>query len=178
MKIILTSIIIAISCAFASAQEANEAALIDFLKKHVPEVHESILQLRKDDPVDYREALKEVADARAEYRKVVSYNDRAAVAYLRMFELDFFAIGVSDQFVRSENREERKQLKEELTDLIDESFAYWVIYERARLDQLEKQLQKARQNFEKEAADKPGVVEQDVEQIIEDSREYLREKGS
>ncbi|MEM7014974.1 MAG: hypothetical protein AAF585_26235, partial [Verrucomicrobiota bacterium] len=36
------------------------------------------------------------------------------------------------------------------------------------------QLQKARLNFEKEAADKPGVVEQDVDQIIEDSREFLR----
>ena len=155
---------------------ADEAEFLGFLKMHVPEVHEVVIELRKSDPVDYQEALREAEAAQANFERVRKYSAEGAAAFLEMFRLDFFAVGIADEIVLSDDPDEKTRLKTELTKMIGESFDQWEIYERARIEQLERALKQTREQFEEEAESKAEIVEQDVEQLLKESRQYQREK--
>ncbi|MFT5470149.1 MAG: hypothetical protein ACI8UO_005273 [Verrucomicrobiales bacterium] len=161
----------------ASAQEADESELLSFLRTNTKEVYDSVVMLRETDPADYQEALIEAAEAMASYENVRQHSKKGAAAYLKMFEIDYFAIGVADELVLSKDEKEQAELKAELTGMIERSFDQWVIYERARIEQLERAIKAAREKFDEEAATKESVVKQDMEQLLESTRAYQREKN-
>lgn len=155
---------------------ATEAEVFDFLKKHAPEVYKEMVRLKKEEPKAYKVTWPETHDARQEYLRVRDYNPEAAEAYLKMFRIDFDVVGYSDELVQATDAEKVKQLREKIKEQIGKSFDQWVIYERARLAQLQTQLDKTKQNFEKDAANKAKVVEHDTEVLIQQSRRYYRKK--
>lgn len=155
---------------------ANEAELLAFLEQHLPEVHEVVIELRETDPYDFKEALREAEDAKASFERVRKYSAVGAAAFLEMFRIDFFAVGIADEIVLSDDPDEKARLKTQLTKMIDDSFDHWVVYERARIEQLERVLKQTRERFEEEAGSKAEIIEQDVEQLLRESRQYQRDK--
>lgn len=179
MKLLVSIPIFLLSMfAIAGAQNGDERDLLQFLKKNAPAVHESVLKLRDSAPADYQEALKESEEARMNYERVRRFSQEGAAACLEMFRIDYFAIGVADEIVLSKDPAERARLKADLTRMIEDSFDQWVIYERARIEQLERAIQQSRKKFEEEAGAKADVVAHDVEQLLEASREHRMGKGS
>jgi hypothetical protein len=176
MKLIL--LILALVPALLRAQVTDADALA-FLQKHAPEIHRQVAPLAKSDPQDFRSALDDAKAAAAEHAKFVAAGDTAAAAAsLKMYALDFDAIGLADDIVQSKDDAETKQLTAKLREVIAASYEQWAIVEQARIRRMEAELAKLKTELQAALADKNGVVEKDTAALIEECREYQRKKNA
>jgi hypothetical protein len=174
MKFIL--LIFALMSAPLRAQVTDAGALA-FLQKHAPEIHRQVAPLEKSDPQDFRSAIDDAKQAATEHAKFVAAGDTAAAAAsLKMYALDFAAIGLADDIVQSKDDEETKQLTAKLREVISASCEQWAIVEQARIRRMEGELAKLKTELQAALADKNGVVEKDTAALIEECREYQRKK--
>ena len=169
-------ILLAFLALLPAVAQANDAEVLRFLKRHVPEIHKACLHLRDTDKLDYENALEGAAEAKVEFERVVKFSKTGADHYLKMYRFDFDIIGKSDEWVLSDDAVEKKRLEADLRQLIGKSFDHWVAYERAKLEKLESDLAEARRDFESAAGSKKKVVEADLQSILEDSSAYQKEK--
>lgn len=177
MKHILTALAMLALSLLPAAAQSTDAEALAFLKKHAPKVHAQIVVLEKAEPADYRDALADARKAAAEFAKLETARDAAATAaYLKMYELDFEAIGVADDIVASTDAAETERLTKRLRGLLDASFEQWAIVEQARIARLEKELAALKQEHATAVANRAKVVDGDTAKLIEESRAFQKSK--
>jgi hypothetical protein len=93
-----------------------------------------------------------------------------------MYRIDFAAISLSDQILRTSDADEKQKLTVRLRQLIAESFDQWIIVEQARIRRLEKELAGLKVDFQTALTDREKVIERDTLKLIEESRAYQAEK--
>lgn len=156
----------------------TDADALSFLKQHAPGIHATLTELQATDAADYRDALNDVRKAAEEYAKIEAAGDTvAAAAYLKMYAIDFSAITVSDEILRSKDDAERRQLTARLRQLIAESFDQWAIVEQARIRRLEEDLAALKDDLHSALRDREKVIDSDTAQLIEESRAYQADKA-
>jgi hypothetical protein len=167
MKIILL-ILFALPLSL-SAQNSDDEALT-FLKNNCPEIHAKITSLKGD---DYATAIADARVAAVDFVRLKEAGDNAvANAYLKMYEIDFEAIGVADEIAASKDEKETERLKEKLSKLIAASFDKWAVVEQARVARLEKELGKLKLELQTAVREREKVIAADTAQLIEEARKY------
>ncbi len=174
MKLLTTLAALALLLAPALAQDADMAA-IAFLQKHAPKIHADIAALKTTAPADYRSALDDAAKAAADYAKLAD-DPKAASAFLKMYALDFEAVGIADAIVASNDAAQTERLTKQLRGLIDASFEQWAIVEQARIARLEKELAVLKTEHAAAVASRAKVVDTDAAKLIEESRAFQKSK--
>ncbi|MEM8956073.1 MAG: hypothetical protein AAGD22_18105 [Verrucomicrobiota bacterium] len=153
----------------------DKLAPMSFLEKEAPELLEDFRWLKKNDPSGYRSSLEDATVAAHEYSHLLKIGEKkTASAYLKMYKIDFEAIGIADEIVTSTDEGERKQLKSSLRKLVAASYEQWVIVERARITRLEQEVARLRKDFESTIQDKAAVIDADVQSLIQESRDFRK----
>ena len=99
----------------SAAAQSIHADALTFLKKHAPEIHAEISALKNGEPADYRSALDDARKAAAEHAKLIATGDtKAAAACVKMYAIDFEAVGISDEIVASKDDAEKARLTTKL----------------------------------------------------------------
>ena len=107
-----------LSIGIVSAVDKDETEVLEFLKLNVPDVHQEMVRLKREEPAVYEETYEEVAAAKREYLRVKIFNPEAADAYLKMFQIDFNVVAVSDEIAKSSNAAEIAKLREKVKEEI------------------------------------------------------------
>ena len=174
MKPLLTLLIA--SFAISLFAESDDAALA-FLKQHAGDIYTKITSLRDRDPDDYRDAMDDAQKAAADYAKIEATGDTAvAVAYVKMYHLDFQAITLSDQIIATTDKVEQQRLTQQLRELISQSFEQWIIVEQARVKRLEGELADVKAKLDHTLHDRAKAVDEDTAKLIEETRAYQAKK--
>ena len=161
-----------------AAAQSTDAEALTFLKAHAPKIHAEISALKNSEPADYRSALADARKTAAEHAKLTVAGDaKAAAACLKMYEIDFEAIGIADEIVASKDTAETERLTKQLRGLIDASFAQWAIVEQARARRLEKELTSLKNELAAAMANRTKVVDGDTTKLIEECRAFQRTKA-
>lgn len=159
------------------AAQSTDADALAFLKKHAPEIHAEISTLKNSEPADYRSALDDARKAAAEHAKLIAAGDaKAAAACVKMYAIDFEAIGVADEIIASKDDAEKARLTTKLRGLIDASFEQWAVVEQARIQRLDRELAALKTDYQQAITDRTKVVERDTAQLIEESRAFQKSK--
>ena len=160
-----------------AAAQSTDAEALAFLKKHAPKIHAEISALEKSGPADYRSALDDARKAAADYAKLETAGDaKAAAAYLKMYAIDFEAIGIADEIVARKDAAESERMTKKLRGVIDASFEQWAIVEQARIQRLDKELAALKGDYQQAVADRAKVIERDTAKLIEESRAFQKAK--
>jgi hypothetical protein len=173
----LLPLIAALSLLLPAAGQSTDSEALAFLKTHAPKIHAEISALKDSEPSDYRSALDDAQEAAADHAKLAAAGDtKAAVACLKMYEIDYEAIAIADKIVATKAPIESEQLTKQLRGLIDASFAQWAIVEQARVERLEKQLAALKTELTDALANRAKVVEGDTAKLIEECRTFQNTK--
>lgn len=160
-----------------AAAQSTDADTVAFLKTHAPEIHAEISALKNSEPADYRSALDDARKAAAEHAKLIAAGDtKAAAACVKMYAIDFEAIGIADEIIASKDEAEKARLTTKLRGLIDASFEQWAIVEQARIQRLDKELAALKGDYQQAVADRAKVIERDTAKLIEESRAFQKAK--
>ena len=161
----------------AATPDDQDAASLEFLRKNAPAIHTIILSLKDGEPEDYRSAMSDAAEAAADHAALSAAGDsKAAEARLRMYVIDFDAIGVADEIAACKDEAKLPELKTKLRALIDASFAQWAIVEDARIRRMEKELAALKTAYADAVNRRAEVVESDAATLIEECREFQKNK--
>ncbi len=175
MKILVIFLLLSLTAFPCPAQ--SEAEALAFVKQHHPAIHQKILTLKTTAPEDYQNALDDAIKATTDHQKILASGDAAAAtAFLKMYDIDFAAIALSDQYLAAQTDPERTALKQQLQTKIAESFDQWLIVERSRVQRLEAELAKAKASVEEAARHREKVIAEDTEALLEESRTYQKSK--
>lgn len=157
---------------FQLIAQSSDSEALTFLKTNRPEIHAAIIELKVTDPTDYRNALDHACIATADHARIVATGDTsAAAAYLKMYQIDFDAIGVADELAQTTDEAKKETLTQELRVLIDASFSQWALVEQARIKRLEKELAMLKVDLQKKISDRKNVVESDAQLLIREAKE-------
>ena len=164
MKVLFALLLILPAQLFAKDSDADT---LTFLKTHCPEIHAEIVLLAEADPDDYRSAMDDATGATATYAAFVAAEDTpTARASLKMYEIDFEAIGIADELTLTTDKAKKESLTKQLRLLIDASFSQWAIVEQARLRRLENEISELKAELEKTISDRKNVIESDLQVLI------------
>ena len=167
MKIILL-ILLALPLSLFAQNSDDEA--LTFLKKNCPKIHTEITSLKGD---VYVRAIAGAQAAAADFARLKEAGDSSvADAYLKMYEIDFEAIGVADEIAASTDEKETERLQEKLGKLIAASFDKWAVVEQARIARMERDLDKLKTELRTAVRERDKVIAGDTAQIIEAARKY------
>ena len=177
MKTLFYYFAVLLACGPLRAADMPDAEALAFLKANAPQIHTQIAPLEKADPQDFRSAIDEAKEAAAEHGKFTASGDTAAAAaYLKMYAIDFEAIGVADDIVLATDEAEKARLTAKLRTLIAASFEQWAIVEQARVRRVEAELTKLKAELQQALADKDKVIEKDTAALIEECRAFQKSK--
>lgn len=175
----LYTLLAALLLLLPAAAQSTDAEALAFLQKHAPSIHAEITALKDTEPADYRDALDDACKAAAEFAKLEAAGDtRVTAAYLKMYELDFAAIGLADEIAACSDKTQITALTKKLHGLIDASFEQWAIVEAARIARLEKELAALKAEHADAIANRTRVVERDAASLIEESRAFQKSKAA
>lgn len=157
--------------------EPGDAEALTFLKKHAPEILTEITKLKATAAADYRSALDDARKAAADYGKLEAAGDTAAAAaYVKMYAIDFDAIGVADDIVASKDEAEKTRLTQKLRELIAASFDQWTKVEQARVRRIEKELAGLKSDLQTALREREKVIESDTARLIGESKSHQAAK--
>jgi hypothetical protein len=178
MKTILCLFTLLVLPFMPATAQSTDAEALAFLKTHAPKIFAEISALKDVEPADYRSALDDARKAAADCTKFTAAGDtNAAAAGVKMYEIDFAAIGVADEIVASKDDAEKQRLTDKLHGLIDASFEQWVIVEQARIRRLDKELAALKSEVTNAITNRAKVVAADTAQLIEESRTFRKNKN-
>ncbi len=176
MKTLITFLLCMVIQTIAQA-ETTEADALAFLKKHAPDIHAKLTALKSADAADYANALEDAIQATEEHAKIEASGDtEAAAAHVKMYRIDFAAIALSDQILRTKDESEKQVLTTQLRQLISDSFDQWTIVEQARIRRIEKELNNLKTDLQKAITDRDKVIDSDTQKLIEESKAYQATK--
>lgn len=156
---------------------ASDDDTLRFLEKNAPEIHRDILALKSTQPEDYRSSLDEAAQAASEHAKLVAdHETAAAAACIKMYIIDFAAIGLGDDIAASTDKAELSQLTIKLRQLIAASFVHWEEVEAARLRRLEKNLAAIKNDYQEAVKNRDKVIDSDTAELIKECQERKNRK--
>lgn len=159
------------------AGDTTDAAALAFLATHAPQIHAQVAPLEKSAPEDFRSAIDDAKEAAAEHAKLTTSGDTAtAAAYLKMYAIDFDAIGVADEIVLTTDEAEKAKLTAKLRTLIAASFEQWTIVEQARVRRVEAELARLKAELQQAVSDKEKVIDKDTAALIGESRAFHQSK--
>ena len=179
MKTLIHCLALLIICGPLCAADMTDADALAFLKTHAPEIHAQVAPLEMSAPQDFRSAIDDAKEAAAEHAKLTTSGDTAtSTAYLKMYAIDFDAIGIADDIVLATDEAEKAKLTAKLRTLITASIEQWAIVEQARVRRVEAELAKLKTELQQALADKGKVIEKDTATLIEECREYQAKKAA
>jgi hypothetical protein len=171
-------LLLTLHAAFLHA-ELTDAETLTFLQKQTPELYQKVAPLEKSDPEDFRSAMDDAKKAATDHAALIAAGDTTtAAAYLKMYALDFQAITLADKIVLATDEAEKEKLTVKLKSIIAASVEQWTIVEQARIRRLEAELAKLKSEFEAAITDKSKVIEKDTASLIEECRDYQKQKLS
>jgi hypothetical protein len=146
--------------------EEREAAALFFVKKHVPEVLPLLEQLKKSNPAQYEQEIREVFQV-TEMLAELQDDPRRHDLELKVWKTENKAYALVAR-LSTPNEEERKKIEAELHDLARELVELDVQVLELKADQLDKELgevkdelAKAREQTDKQAKTRyEGLVDQ------------------
>jgi hypothetical protein len=175
MKTILCLFTLLVLTLLPAPAQGTDAEALAFLKTHTPKIFAALAALKDAEPDDYRSALDDARKAAADHAKFSAAGDtNAAAAAVKMYEIDFAAIGVADGIVASKNDTEKQRLTNKLRGLIDASFEQWIIVEQARIQRLDQELAALKSEVANAITNRAKVVSADTAQLIEESRTFRK----
>ena len=177
MKLVISLVLLFL---FAPYTRSDETAPFDQIMKRVqnlaPEIHEELQLLKESEPTVFADEIERLRGAIAERDRVAKFSKQGAEAYWQMYRIDFEAVWYSDEIAASKDPQKTGELKRELKKQIAKSFDQWAIYEKAKLEKVKKDLEAAEAELAQHLANKNGIVEEDTEALIQESRDYLQKK--
>lgn len=177
MKTLIHCLALMFVCGPLRAADMPDAEALAFLKTHAPQIHAQVAPLEMSAPQDFRSAIDDAKKAAAEYEKLTTSGDTAtAAAHLKMYLMDFEAIGIADDIVLTADATEKTKLTAKLRTLIAASFEQWAIVEQARVRRVEAELTKLKAELQQTLADKDKVIEKDTAALIEECRAFQKSK--
>ena len=149
-------------------------SLLDFARANFPEVHERLVQTRRDDPQAFREKLGKVGPPMLSLMKLARDNPREAEQLIRIQKLEMAIQDHRQRYRAAQSDEERNIIRAEGRRLMEEKFDARQQRARAEIDRLRQRLDEQNRHYAEQQQRRERSIDEEFIRMFEPPRPAAR----
>ncbi len=144
--------------------DEQEAELLEFFQEHMANRYEVFVKLAEDNPRLYRFIM---ARMWAWYQQWKDMSPEAQEASIAEHDLRMEAFMVLRQWRKEKDPEEKKRLKAQLRETLEQHFDAEQRLQEVQLAELEQRIEQVRQEIQQRAEDRDSIVTEHMERMLQ-----------
>ncbi len=143
--------------------EDKTKEVMAFAKKHFPEEHERLESLRKENPRQFRRAIRRMWWL---YKRVRHLPEEIQAAAVAKHRLNIAIFRMHRQILQTNNQDEKAKLKKQLLDLLGKQFDNDQAVKEYKVKRLAQELAKLKAEIEQRKKDRKKIISKRLELLM------------
>lgn len=148
--------------------------LLEFAREHFPEVHNQLVQTRRDDPKAFRQELNRLGPHMMNLIRLSRDNPKEAEQLIRVQKREIQIIETRQRYRAARSEDQRSTIRSELRRLIEEKFDARQQRLKSEIDNLRLRLEEQTRRYTEQAQRRQQIIEDELGRSPEPPRSSPR----